>query len=241
MAVFRKYAGASAGKGPSPILWNQIPPEVVQNIEPSKGFMIWQDGLKMPTSTTSLNGFTTTVVNGTILPANTEGGGMIFTCAGAENDGVQLQSSECFYVDADSNIVCECRIAGTDVDQEDTFFGLATTDTTICAGVPNDILGFISHDGDANIDYLVSKDGAGSAVDTTSDLADATAVRLGFKINGESSVEFYINGVKTATVSTGLPNDEALALSIAHLAGAAAANNLTVTWFYGAQWYDDVR
>jgi hypothetical protein len=241
MANFRKHAGAAAGNGPSPILWNVIPPEVVGNLQPEKGFMIWDDFLGIPQSTTAYNGYTVTNTNGTLVTAQEEGGALVLTVAGSDNDLIQLQSSEAFFVDVDSTLVAEARIKVVDADQQDVFFGLSITDTSIGASVPTDLIGLGLEDGSADIVYICSKDSGGSYTDTGDDAADATYVRLGFKVTKEDSVKFYVNGVETASVTTGLPNDEQLALSLSNMAGEGAANNLTVDWMYAAQIYEDVR
>ena len=238
---FRKYAGASRGNGPSPILWNQIPAEVVAGVEPTKGFMIFDDFLGIPQSTTAYNGYTVTNTNGTLVTAQEEGGALTLTVAGADNDLIQMQSSEAFFVDADSVLIAEARVKMVDVLQQDVLFGLSITDTSIGAGVPTDLIGLGLEDGSANLVYICSKDSGGSYTDTGDDAVAATYVRLGFKVTREERVDFYVDGVKTASVTTGLPNDEQLALSLSNMAGEASANNLTVDWMYAAQVYDDAR
>lgn len=190
------------------------------------------------TSTTTYPGFTVTEEGngGTLVMADEVGGVLQLTADGtAENDGIQMQTHEFILPAADKHIWFECKVKGNDVIQTDWFIGLCTTDTTIITGNPADIIGFHSHDEDVNIDFEVSATaGAGTPVDTTSDLTDDTWVRLGFWVNGLTSVVPYIDGVANATAtSTTVANIPAveLGLAFACLTGEAAANTLEIDWY----------
>lgn len=233
-----KAGVAAPNYGLSYSLLNKIPIELRTGGDPDKGVYIYENYAKMPTSTTSLSGYTVTNVNGTLVPTGAAGGGIVLTCNGADNDGIQLQTAEFASLTGTGRAVAECKVQLVDADQSDFFYGFSITDTTILAGAPTDYIGLLVADGSANLGYIVSKDSAGAFVDTGTDLVDATDIRLGMYIQGDEFVEFYVNGAKVATVTSGIPNDEVLAASLAHLAGAGAANNATVKWNYWAFWND---
>jgi len=241
MGIFRKPSVAADGTGPSPIIYSEIPADVATGELTARGFMIKDDFNSIVPSTTTYEGYTVTQTHGTLVNGTTEGGSLVLTLAGADNDLIQLQGTESFYLDAGSHIAAEARFQLVDVLQTDSFFGLSITDTSIGATQPSDILGMGTEDGSANIVYIASKDTGTAYVDSGSDAVDATYVRLGFVATGESSVEFFVDGVSVAVVTTGLPNDEQLALSLSCMAGEGAANNMTIDWMYVAQWYDSGR
>jgi len=239
MGIYRvpaTAANAVDSKMMSPIIANLIPQEVVNGSLYGRGFGITEQMIKLPDSTTAWSGYTVTNTNGTLVDAQEEGGALTFTVAGGDNDLIQVQAAEAFYVDADTMIAGECRVKAVDVLQQDLFFGLSITDTSIGATAPSDAIGIGLADGSANIVYLVTKNSAGSYTDTGADAADATYVRLGMVVDGESSVKFYVDGVLVSTVTSGLPNDEVLALSVSNMAGEGAANNATFSYWYMYQW-----
>lgn len=237
MAIYRRPGIADLGTGPSPILYNQIPPEVLNGGIDAKGFAVVEDFARIPDSTTAMSGYTVTNTNGTLVDAGVEGGALTLTLAGSDNDLIQLQGSEIFYVDVDSTIVAECRFKLVDVLQTDSFFGLSITDTSIGAGIPSDCVAMGTADSSANIVYVARKNGTGSYTDTGEDAVDATYVKLGFKITGESKVDYYVNGVWVKSATTNLPNDEQLAISLSNMAGEGVANNMEISFMYAAQWY----
>jgi len=241
MQLINKYGGATNSPrttAPSSIVWNNIPlAEILLN--PGKGFGFYEDYLNVPLSTTTDKNATVTVVNSsTLVDGGLEGGTLVLTPDTAENDGAQLQYAESFYLDDDSNIAFGARVALLDADQMDVFVGLSITDTSILASAPSDNIGFVVADASANINYIVNKNTAGANVDTGSDAADATYVRLECLITGEDTAKFYVDGVLKATATSGFPNDEVLAPSIAVLTGEAVANTLSVDWSYFYQWYN---
>jgi len=182
-------------------------------------------------SSTSLAGFSTTVVSsGTLVMADAAGGVLQLTPGGTEDHGVQIQTNgEMFLPAATKDIWFECRVRGNDVTEVDWFLGLCTTDTSIIASNPNDAIGFWTHDGDVNIDFEVA-DGTGTPTDTTSDLANNTWVRLGFYVNGVTSVTPYINGTAGTAVTANIPAVE-MALSFACTTGEGSVNTLDIDWY----------
>lgn len=182
-------------------------------------------------------GWSFTAVGASVLQKVDAVGGILrFLPNANDNDGLQIQTDgEMFLPSANSDIWFEARIRGSDVTQVDYFLGLCTTDTTIIATNPADVIGFWKHDADANVDFEVSATlGAGAPVDTTSDMADNTWIRLGFWVQGLTQVVPYINGVANATATSAtvanIPAVE-MALAFACLTGENVANTLDIDWF----------
>jgi len=184
-------------------------------------------------STTAYPGYAVTVAtSGTLVMADAAGGVLQLTPAAAENQGIQMQTDgEIFLPAANKDIWFECRVRGNDVTEVDWFIGLCETDTNIIQANPTNVIGFWTHDGDANIDFEVSSSVGAAAADTGTDLADNTWIRLGFFVNGITSVTPYINGTaQTAIGATNIPATE-LALAFAVLSGEGQANRLDIDWY----------
>jgi hypothetical protein len=143
------------------------------------------------------------------------------TAAGNENDGFNAQlKGESFLLDADHPCYFGARWAVNEKTQSDAFVGLAITDGTLLAGNPDDMLGFITHDGDANLDYIVRESGTGAAVDTASDLVNDTYVFTEFIWDGDATVRTYLDGALIAAVTANIPDDVEMSPTLAYLNGA---------------------
>ena len=237
MAAPLRAPGASGDHdGPSPIIYNQIPVLDIITGGRNVGWGFYDEFVNQPGSTSTLDGYVLTAyTSGTVVQGGDVGGSIALTPSATEDQGLQIQRGEAFYIDTPYKIAFEARVKVTDVSEADLLVGLAITDTSVLS--TTDEIGLKLADGSANILYIVSKDSAGSATDTTADAADATYVRLGCVIDGETSAKFYVNGVLYTTVTSGFPNDEALAPTIAIANGTNSANTTYVDWFYGYQWY----
>ena len=123
---------------------------------------------------------------------------------------------------------------GTDVSEFDWFVGLAITDTTPLAGM-TDAIGFRCDDSTGDIDYLAEKDSSETTADSTKDLADATFVTLRFEVIGNTRVNYYVDGNRVASITTNIPDDEALTPTIEIRNDGAAANTMTVDYVYVMQ------
>lgn len=203
------------------------------NVSPDWGYGMFEDfAPSMITSTTTYPGYTVTVATGgTLVMADEVGGVLQLTPGGTENYGIQMQSDgEIFLPAANKDIWFECRVKGNDITQVDWMLGLTTTDTAIIASIPDDLIGFVTHDGDDNVDFQVRAGGTGAAVDTTVDLVATEYMTLGFYINGVTSVTPYINGTAYTAITTNIPATE-MALSFACLTGEAAVNTLDIDWY----------
>ncbi len=173
--------------------------------------------------------FTTTVVNtSTVALADNT---LLFTCDNAENDGVNLQlKSEPFDFATGNLVYFGVSLQVNDADQVDILAGICITDTTLLGGMTDGIY-FESLDESTDINFVLEKDStettSAAAVGT---LEDATDIVLEFYFDG-TNVDAFVNGVaQTRLVTTNLPDDEQLTLSLAILTGEAIANTMTVNW-----------
>lgn len=168
-----------------------------------------------------------------------ENGWIAFTAGATEDQGAQFQLGgsadsetvgESFLPKAGRTIWLESRIESNDVTQNDFFVGLAIEDTSIIASNPANMIGFITHDGDALLDFTHN----GSIEEGVHTLVDGTEVVVGFKMVGTDYCEVWVNGVKKATVTTDLPSTE-MKLSIAQLTGENVANTLEMDYIAAYQ------
>jgi len=196
------------------------------------------------TSTTTYPGWTVAVVAGasTLVMLDRVGGWLQLLTAGANNDGIQMQTDpECYLPAADRDIHFGCRIEMVEATQCDMFVGLGSTDATFIGTPPADLIGFWTHDGDANLDFQCqSTAGAVGAVDTGVDLVSGEAIELGFFVNGLTSVHTYINGAEDATFAIAAVADipiTELAVTLAVETGDNFAYDLRVDWFSIVQNY----
>jgi hypothetical protein len=228
-----QYLDQSGLTGPSKRLWANCPIADMM-IDPNVGFHFFDDFLEGPAAAaaTATHGWVVTeITSGDIEDAGILGGGLLLTGDTADGDGIQMQGTESWKPTANKRIWFEARVKVSDADDCDFVVGLADVDSTLVASNPNDICAFIITEGSANITFRVDDDGSNVAVDTGADAADDTWVKLGFLIDGTSTVTPYINGVAytAKAVTSGIP-DALLAASIGFLTGAAAEKTATVDW-----------
>jgi len=220
------YPGTVTGVAGWELFQSRIPPS------PELGYGSSEDFAPSKLyDTTTYPGFTVTDASGTLVMADAAGGVLQLTPLNKEDKGIQMQSDgEIILPAATKDFWFECRVKGNDVTEVDWFIGLATTDTSLIASVPNSLIAFRTDDGDANINFQVRSGGTGDAADTGVDLTDGAWTRLGFFINGVTSVTPYVDGVAKTAVTANIPATE-MALSFAVLTGENAANTLDIDWY----------
>lgn len=209
-------------------LVDAIGPEVVR---------FFEDFLYTPHTSGELNGaWAITRVEGgagesTIAVTDAVGGAVLITTDAAENDGINAQVlGESYELTADQHLFFGAYgIKINDAMQTDLFIGLAITDTDILGGV-TDRIGFECLDGAVDLKYMLEKDSVETLTDSTIDIADATAFDVEFYWDGDAgTVEFFVNGVSVGSpVTTNLPNDEFLRISLHFLTGEAVANTCQI-------------
>ena len=98
------------------------------------------------------------------------------------------------------------------------------------------ILYFRRHNDEDNIDFHVEKDSTDTTATAVGTLADATDIILGFYYDGDSAIEYYVDGVHIGTsVVTNMPDDEELTISFGIQNGEAAAKTMTIDYILAAK------
>ncbi len=235
----------AAGDGPSPLIWDQSGWGTLVN-NPGQGITYFEDYLGEIDVTTADGWTITAVTTGSIIGDVTEQGGvLIFDSAGntTADDGVQAQLGNCMFLPvAGVKIFFEARVKMNDATDQ-YYIGLAGIDATlIAAGVIDDVVdkcGFYHAvaGADDKISTVISRT---TVEEITHDVAanvDNTYVKLGFVIDGLTSIKFYVNGVlvETSTTTASIPN-AVMALSfVSQIEVAGADAELSVDWVRIAQ------
>jgi hypothetical protein len=185
-------------------------------------------------------------VNSTYAVSDAERGGVLLVTTGANaNDfsSAQMTGSGLFVVTAGKDIYWEMRVKFGDADDTRWILGLATEDVTgttlgpilDSVGSENSHIGFIQNgDTDSDIEYTVQNGGTQTTGDTGIDVADDTYVKLAFWVHGTTSVDFYVNGVRKATVTTNIPNGDDLTPSM-EIHSPTASSTMEVDYIYVSQ------
>jgi hypothetical protein len=240
--------GANSGIGPSKTLWNDCPwDEIVK--DPNIGHSYFTHYLD-PIDVTNDDGYDIdTVTSGAIDGVATIAtGALLVDSAGnaSEDDGINVQLTNCGVLPtASTEIWFEARVQMNDTSAliSQFFVGLCEVQTAIIASGAledtDDKCGFFRQ-GDTTGDRLESVTARAAADDITADVAtvaDATWVKLGFKITGLSTVEFYVDGVLVETGSTAanIPNKLMVLSYVAQTQGASKDAELTIDWVRIAQ------
>ena len=165
--------------------------------------------------------------------APTVGGVLLLTNTGTDDDAISLQKlGQSFVPTAATNIWCEALFQSTEATQEDWLFGLVVTDTTPLSNT--DGVYFRKDDGDTQVDFETNSSSTASTETNIFTYASTTYLRVGFKITGTSSVDYYVNGVSQGTLTTNIPTSP-LRVTIhfqdGDTAGAVAAQQMSVDYF----------
>ena len=175
--------------------------------------------------------YTTTLVNASTvaLVGGNLGGAAVFTTAGAENDGVQIQAlGEGYLPNSQNQIYFGIKLQISDATQSDFLVGLCITDTTAIAGLTDGIY-FRKIDETTTCNFVVETGSTETATEALTVVA-ATDYILEFWWNG-TALNFYVDGVLTGTPAvTYIPTTEYLTPTIALLTGAGAVKTMTVSW-----------
>ncbi len=164
-----------------------------------------------------------------------DGGLLLITNTAADNDLVSLQKKgESFRFESGKALFFEARFKVSDATQSDVVIGLQITDTT-----PLDVTDgvfFIKADGAATVDFRVEKNNTATTASAMATMANDTYIRLGFYYDGVSAVQYFVNGsIAGSSVTTNLPDDEDMTITIAIQNGEAAAKTMTVDYVYVAK------
>lgn len=229
-------AGTAAGAGPSPLIWNDSKWFEAQ-LDPTVGFSYFDDFLG-PIDVTTGDGWTLTQSNstGTISGLATDQGGVLVITDGGstEDDSLNAQLKNCLFKPAAGvTIRFEARLNMTDATQQ-WFVGLAGVQTAILgSGAIDDTVdkcGFYhQHDSTDNKMSAISSRTSSEEIDAdVAANADNTYVKIGFVINGLTSVTWYVNGVSVGSVvdANDIPNAVMCLTLFAGYQGASSATHI---------------
>jgi len=164
-----------------------------------------------------------------------DGGLLLITNTAADDDLVSLQKvGESYRFASGKELFFEARLKVSDATQSDVVIGLQITDTT-----PLDVsdgVFFIKADGSTSVSLLVEKDGTATTTSSVATMANNTFISLGFYYDGASSIQYFVDGVvKGTSVTTNLPDDEDMTVTIALQNGEAVAKTMTVDYVFVAK------
>ncbi len=174
-------------------------------------------------------------VNADVSTANSLANGVCTLTNNADTEGQLLGKGLPFRLSWDKALVWGARINIQDFDGMNWFAGLSIADSTIIAGLPADIIGFLNTEDDGTIDTVTRKDGTS----TTGEQADHAITADGqwrdlkFAWDGRGRLKFYINGAFTQLYSTNIPTDVQMKLTFA--VEAAAQKTMQIDWTYAYQ------
>jgi len=164
-----------------------------------------------------------------------DGGLLLITNTAADNDLVALQKvGESYRFASGKELFFEARLKVSDATESDVVIGLQITDAT-----PLDVsdgVFFIKADGSTSVSLLVEKNGTATTTSSVATMANNTFISLGFYYDGASSIQYFVDGVvKGTSVTTNLPDDEDMTVTIALQNGEAVAKTMTVDYVFVAK------
>lgn len=182
----------------------------------------------------------TTVETGTATEAVTDadGGALLVTNGTADNDrDVFFLAGESFKFVSGKKMWFSARWTVGDATDSDAFIGLCIKTATDPVGTaPTDGVFFRKDDGDANLDFVVTKNSTATTSSALSTITAATMIETSFYYNGVDNIAVYVDDVLKDNVAvTNLPDDEILAVFFAIQNGAAAAKTMTVDYIFCAK------
>jgi len=170
-----------------------------------------------------------------------DGGALLLTMAATDDSSSFLQKKgESFLPTSGKKLFFAARFKVSDATQSDFVVGLQVTDTT-----PLDVtdgIYFQKDDGDANVDFYVSKDATTGRSTTTAatTVTTDTFLELAFYFDGKRYVTLWKDRLQvgvvdlTTTLATYLPDTE-LTISFGVQNGEAVAKTMTVDYIFAAQ------
>jgi len=158
-----------------------------------------------------------------------QGGQLLLTTAGNEDDGINIQATgEAFSMASSWPLYFGIRFKVSEATQSDFVAGLHFRDATLVAAGDTGAF-FRKADGSTACVAVLEKNTAettGAALTVAND----TWMTLEITFDG-SAVDFWVDGTKlTRLAQTNLPNDEWLTPSFEFLNGSAASRTVTIDW-----------
>lgn len=249
-------SGTAAGAGLSPSIWSDCP-RLQMLVDPTLGHFVGDDfTLANGESFTTAKNYTLAGANGAFSHVAADPNGVALVDApGTDNDesNVNLNTGVgVLKLDATKNWWFETRVKINQITTaQGVFAGLITDDITMgtdfmtddtMAMKVQDALGFqIVHATDTAAIWqsmMILTGGARAAINATLATASTSWIKLGMK-SVLGTVTFYVDGVADASTTTSatanFPLDQYVVPAFATKCGSAAANTLSVDWWYAAQ------
>mgnify|MGYP001565594229 CR=1 FL=1 len=188
------------------------------------------------TFTAALWTATETGAAGTITNPDGSGGLLLLTTDALDNDNEFLQKiQEGFLFTAGKPLIFGARFKVAKATQSDFVIGLQITDTSPLA--VSDGIYFQKDDGDALLDFHVTKDAASTDATGIHTVVADTYLTVEFAYDGGARIYYGVNGVvKGFTVITNAPDDEALTISLGFQNGEAGATTMECDYVLASQY-----
>jgi hypothetical protein len=225
-------------------VWADCPLQAIRT-EPTVGYEVFEDFTNIDAAT--LAGYTATQATTGTFALDTAAGGVALADSNSatQHQGINVQKlGPCFLPAANKDIWFEARIKVVDTyDKVQLFVGLADVDTTLS---PN---GNLDSGNSEYIGFGIETTGAGALsfyeckataelTDVVGAIAEATYIRLGFKVTGITGIACYINGVNTAltnVVAAGIPVTDVLTPSFVCQSDGTNDPILHIDWYRAVQ------
>lgn len=187
------------------------------------------------------NDWTTTRVGVTPTEAlaNETGGVLLLTTtAGATDSTFSQKKGESFLMAAGKRAIFRARFKGSDATTSDLLVGLQITDTTPLA--VSDGIYFYKPTGAATVNLIYAKSSTVVTTSAIATMANATHIELAWTYDGVNELSYYVNGVKSGTVSvtTTVAGDKlptvTLTPSFGIQNGAAAVKTMSIDHIFAA-------
>lgn len=249
-------SGSAAGAGLSPLIWSDCP-RIQMMIDPTLGHFVGDDfTLANGESFVTAKNYTLAGANGTFTHLAADPNGVaVLTGPGTDEDecNVNLNTGVgVLKLDATKNWWFETRVKINQITtSQGVFVGLITDDITMGVDFITDSTMAMKVQDALGFQILAATDiaaiwqsmmqltgGARAAINATLATASTGWVKLGMK-SVLGTVTFYVNGVAdastTTSATTNFPLDQYVVPAFATKCGSAAANTLSIDWWYAAQ------
>ena len=204
----------SIDRGLSPNLWNQAPLQQVLGGGLGEGFGFIDDFLSFDADSKSWVLTNATSGTGAIDPAAKGGVLLLDSAASTNNQGVQIQlggavGASSFVPNVNAKIYYEARIKAADIGSTTVqiFAGLAVVDTTLFATAANSTANHVGFEAINTLSLSYVHEKAGTRVSDTSagTIADDTYIKVGFLIDGLTSITPFVDGVAGTVQTASIP------------------------------------
>lgn len=166
------------------------------------------------------------------IEADSLGGRLLMATSANDNQGTSIQTQEIFEVTVNKELWFETKINLLDATESEYCSGLTISFTSAPENIltREDRIVFEKLDGNDDIICITEFSGSETRTNSGIDIVAATDITLGFRVIGDSVVQFFINRVLVRTHITDIVNDQNLAVAAYVLAGDAAGTTLAIDY-----------